>query len=241
MNWSLNSAAVIPCLNEEKKIPEVVCAVRKCLPTIVVVDDGSQDRTGSKAREAGAEVFRNERSLGKGAALQRGWRHLHERGFKWALSLDGDGQHSAEDIPKFFECAERTSALLVLGNRMPEAEKMPFVRRFVNRWMSRRLSKLTGRDLPDSQCGFRLMNLDAWSELPITATHFQIESEVVVAFVTAGHSVEFVPIRVIYKGEQSKIHPLRDTVRWFRWWAKWDRGETRQRLNGTNKSKRCKS
>jgi hypothetical protein len=67
------------------------------------------------------------------------------------------------------------------------------------------------------------MNLEAWSGLKITSRHFQIESEVVVAFIAAGHAVEFVPIRVIYKNEQSKIHPLRDTVRWFRWYAKINR------------------
>jgi len=106
---------------------------------------------------------------------------------------------------------------------MANAGEMPFVRRFVNRWMSRRLSKATGRMLPDSQCGFRLMNLDAWSGQMITTNHFQIESEVVVAFIAAGHCVEFVPIRVIYKNEQSKIHPLRDTVRWFRWYGEMSR------------------
>jgi len=220
MNWLSSCAAVIPCLNEQENIGGVVQGVRKYLQTVVVVDDGSKDTTAWQAKSAGAEVLCHEISWGKGGALQEGWKILRERGFKWALSLDGDGQHSAEDIPAFFECAERTRALLVIGNRMGEAKKIPFVRRFVNRWMSQRLSKATGRMLPDSQCGFRLMNLDAWSGLKITTTHFQIESEVVVAFIAAGRGVEFVPIRVIYKGEQSKIEPLRDTVRWFRWYMK---------------------
>ena len=103
---------------------------------------------------------------------------------------------------------------------MAQAEQMPWLRRFVNRWMSRRLSKAIGKPLPDSQCGFRLMNLRAWSGLAITATHFEIESEVLLAFLAGGYAVEFVPVRVIYKNEQSKIHPWRDTVRWFRWWAR---------------------
>jgi len=64
-----------------------------------------------------------------------------------------------------------------------------------------------------------LINLNAWSELPIKATHFEIESEVLLHFVLAGLPVDFVPIRVIYKAERSKIHPLRDTLRWFRWWS----------------------
>src|SRR5262245_50846588 len=134
MNWFSSCAAVIPCLNEQENIGRVVEGVRKYLQTVVVVDDGSRDATSAEAKRAGAEVLRHELSGGKGAALQDGWTYLRDRGFKWALSLDGDGQHSAEDIPAFFECAERTTALLVVGNRMANASEMPFVRRFVNRW-----------------------------------------------------------------------------------------------------------
>jgi dolichol-phosphate mannosyltransferase len=84
--------------------------------------------------------------------------------------------------------------------------------------MSRRLTVTAGRLLPDSQCGFRLMKLSAWAGLKISATHFEIESEVLLAFVRAGLEVEFVPVRAIYKDEQSKIHPVRDAVRWLKWW-----------------------
>ena len=74
--------------------------------------------------------------------------------------------------------------------------------------------------MPDSQCGFRLINLEAWSKLRIRANHFEIESETLLAFIRAGYQVEFVPIRVIYKKEQSKIHPVWDTLRWFKWWIR---------------------
>src|SRR3974377_600632 len=101
---------------------------------------------------------------------------------------------------------------------MAEATAMPWARRWVNRWMRRRLSAAAGLPLPDSQCGFRLMKLSAWAQLGITTTHFEIESEVLLAFVRAGLGVQFVPVRAIYKDEQSKIHPVRDAVRWARWW-----------------------
>jgi glycosyltransferase involved in cell wall biosynthesis len=220
MNWASQCAAVIPCLNEETAIGPLVAAVRPLLPTIFVVDDGSHDRTSALAQAAGAEVLRHETIRGKGAALRTGWERARARGFQWALNLDGDGQHSAEDIPAFLQCAERDAVPLVIGNRMAHAAAMPTLRRFVNGWMSRQLSHAAGRVLPDSQCGFRLMNLDAWSALLITATHFEIESDVLLAFIAAGHAVEFVPIRVIYKSERSKIHPVRDAVRWFRWWSR---------------------
>jgi glycosyltransferase involved in cell wall biosynthesis len=220
MDWRAKCAAVIPCLNEAAAIGPLVQGVIRQVPTVFVVDDGSSDGTRAEAERAGAEVLRHETTLGKGAALRTGWRRAGERGFEWALALDGDGQHSPEDIPAFFQCAERGSVALIVGNRMTDAARMPWLRRFVNRWMSRRLSRLAGRPLPDSQCGFRLMQLGAWSALPLAATHFEVESEVLLAFILAGYTVEFVPIRAIYKDEQSKIHPLRDTVRWFRWWGR---------------------
>jgi glycosyltransferase involved in cell wall biosynthesis len=218
MTWQDQCAAVIPCLDEEAAIASVVRAVRAHLPAVLVVDDGSQDRTAVLAEQAGAQVLAHAHTRGKGAALQTGCREALKRGFCWALLLDGDGQHSPDDIPAFFECAQRTSAELVAGNRMTDAARMPWVRRWVNRWMSARLSRVAGRCLPDSQCGFRLMNLRAWSALPLRTSHFEVESEVLLGFVAAGYAVEFVPVQTIYKNEQSKIHPLRDTLRWFRWW-----------------------
>jgi glycosyltransferase involved in cell wall biosynthesis len=218
MNFSLNCAAVIPCLNEAAAISGVVQAARKYVPTVFVIDDGSQDNTSLIAKRAGAEVLRNNSPRGKGAALQTGWKYAQERGFEWVLTMDGDGQHAAEDIPGFLDTVERTGAELIVGNRMGNSEGMPWLRRNVNRWMSARISKHAGVPLPDSQCGFRLMNLQAWSELRITATGFDIESDVLVEFAARGYAIRFVPIRVIYKTEQSKIHPMRDTIRWFRWW-----------------------
>jgi glycosyltransferase involved in cell wall biosynthesis len=220
MNWPEQCAVVIPCLNEEKAIGSLVTAVRGRLPNIFVVDDGSADRTAPLAAEAGAEVLRHEKTRGKGAALQTGWRHAYESGFKWALSMDGDGQHSPDDISSFLNSAGRTMTQLTIGNRMNHAGQMPWLRRFVNRWMSRQISNVAGRPLPDSQCGFRLMNLEAWATLPISAVHFEIESDVLLAFATRNCRIEFVPVQVIYKNERSKIDPLRDTVRWLRWWQK---------------------
>jgi glycosyltransferase involved in cell wall biosynthesis len=218
MNWTTQCAAVIPCLNEAARIAEIVLAVRRLVPTVFVIDDGSQDGTSAIAKSAGAEVLRHEISRGKGAALQTGWAHAGQRGFRWALMMDGDGQHSPEDIPKFFESAQSKGAELIVGNRMEKPEGMPRLRRFVNHWMSARISRLAGVPLPDSQCGFRLMNLETWATLPVNAAHFEIESDVLLAFATQRRPIEFVPIQVIYKNEQSKIHPVRDTVRWFRWW-----------------------
>ena len=218
MDWARQCAVVIPCRNEAASIGAVVSAVRRQLPSVIVVDDGSTDGTAGRANAAGAETLRHPANQGKGAALRTGWRRARERGFAWALTMDGDGQHAPADIPAFLNCAETTGAMLVIGNRMAQAGAMPWLRRQVNRWMSRRLSHLAGAPLPDSQCGFRLVNLDALSRLQLAAQQFEVESEVLVAFLAARAKVEFVPVQVIYKSQASKIHPLRDAWRWLRWW-----------------------
>lgn len=223
MRWNEQCAVIIPCLNEAASIGSLVRQVRQVLPAVMVVDDGSSDDTANEATLSGAEVIQHPRNLGKGAALATGLRHAREKGFAWALLMDGDGQHSPEDLPAFFRTAEASDAAMVVGNRLASPGKMPWLRRVVNRWMSRRLSRRAGVPLPDSQCGLRLIELHAWAGLSLTTTRFEIESEMLLAFLAAGHGVEFVPIRTIYKSEKSKIHPLYDTVRWFRWWWNWGR------------------
>ena len=217
MNWNRDCAAVIPCFNEAAHIGKVVTAVQIHLTKVIVVDDGSTDATSECAKRAGAETVRLPKNSGKGAALRRGWQRARELGFTWVLLLDGDGQHAADDIPIIFECAEQTGGTLVVGNRMDDSAAMPWLRRCVNRWMSRRISKMTGVKLPDSQCGFRLARLEALLALPFHANRFEIESAMLVAFIAAGEKVEFVPVRTIYEHSASKIDPLADTWRWLRW------------------------
>ena len=242
-------AAVIPCLNEAAAIPALVrevgqqlrqeCARLAAAPTstmdpapnplVIVVDDGSVDDTAQSAKSAGAWVLRHPHPRGKGAALKTGLREAQRLGFRQALLLDGDGQHAPGDIPAFFHCYRQTQAQLIIGNRMSHAERMPWLRRMVNRWMSQHLSKLAGRPLPDSQCGFRMVELKTWTGLSMQAEHFEIESEMLLAFVNAGARIEFVPIQVIYRSERSKIHPCRDTWRWLRWLRQWGREGARRK------------
>ncbi len=210
--------AVITCFNEASTIAPLVATVSRYLPAVMVVDDGSTDGSSSLASGAGAEVVVHRRNLGKGTALKTGLSWARKRGFAWALILDGDGQHAPEDLPAFWRCAEETGALLVVGNRMHNAEAIPWLRRQVNRWMSRQLSRHAGRRLPDTQCGFRLVHLETWATLPLNTERFEIESEMLMVFLAAGHPVEFVPIRVIGRGHRSHIRPVTDSLRWWKWW-----------------------
>ncbi len=223
----MNCAAVIPCFNEAKTIGPLVVALRAQVRVVIVADDGSTDGTVREAQNAGAIVLRHEQNLGKGASLQTGLSHVLHLGCEYAVTLDGDGQHSPLDLPPFLRCAEETGAPLIIGNRMHQAVAMPWVRRHVNRWMSQKLSRRAGRDLPDTQSGFRLIHLPTWSSLPLTARRFEVESEMLMAFLAANHTVEFVPIQVIAATRKSRICPFADTVRWWKWWRK-----AKQNLNG---------
>jgi glycosyltransferase involved in cell wall biosynthesis len=209
---------VIPCFNEGTTIASVVGAARRHLPVIIVVDDGSTDNTRVQAAGAGAIVISHGRNLGKGAALRTGFSEALKRGFEWAVTMDGDGQHASDDLPDLLRCAEASGALLVAGNRMPQARAMPWLRRRVNVWMSRKLSQRAGRILPDTQSGFRVIHLLTWSALPLNAERFEVESEMLMAFVAANCPVAFVPVQVIPPGRDSHIRPVADTLRWWKWW-----------------------
>jgi glycosyltransferase involved in cell wall biosynthesis len=218
LNWPEACVAIIPCLNEAAHVGALVRAVRRFLPAVIVIDDASSDGTGKQAAEVGAEVLRlGPTPSGKGAALRRGWERAGERGFVWALCLDGDGQHAPGDIPLFFDCAAQTGADLVVGNRMAHPAGMPLVRRWTNQFMSWRLSRLAGQRWPDTQCGFRLMNLVALAQVNLRTCHFEIDSEMLLGFAEGSRKIAFVPIQVIYRDEASRIRPWRDAWRWFGW------------------------
>ena len=219
MNWPEECAAIVPCFNEAADVGAVVKAVHTYLPTVLVVDDGSEDPTGTAAVGAGARVLRHSENQGKGAALKTGFQEAMRLGFSWALMLDGDGQHAASDIPLFWYAVELKQALLVVGNRMSNSASIPTVRRYVNHWMSRKLSQRAGLDFPDSQCGFRLLHLPTLASLTLQTLHFEIESEMLLAFAQTGQRIEFVPIQMLNKKRPSKIHPIVDTWRWFKWWS----------------------
>jgi glycosyltransferase involved in cell wall biosynthesis len=224
-----NCAAVIPCFNESASIADLVPAVRRHLPSVFVVDDGSTDDTTRLAQAAEAVVVSHPGNLGKGMALKTGLAHALKYGYEWAVTLDGDGQHAPKDLPVLFECAQRTNALLVIGSRMNDAQKMPWLRRQVNRWMSRQLSRQAGKSLPDTQSGFRLIHLPTWAAMALNAERFEVESETLMAFLAAGRRVEFVPVQVIPSKRTSHIRPVADSLRWLKWWRKCGRAPA-QRL-----------
>ena len=214
-------AALIPAYCEERFIAEVARRAGAQLADVLVVDDGSPDRTAALARSGGAEVIRHEANQGKGAAIQTGLRALQERGFDYILILDGDGQHRPEEIRRFVETAEREHTKLLVGNRMGDTHDMPWQRRLTNEFMSSQISLLCGQRIADTQCGFRMLHRDLVPMLLGRAGKFDYETEMLILASWRGYRISSVPVSTVYGEETSSIHPVRDTVRFFRLMARY--------------------
>jgi len=210
-------AAVIPAYNEEKHISDVVRRTRQKLDDVLVVDDGSQDTTAERAREAGAEVIVHEQNRGKGETIKTGLRHWLDRQFDFVIILDADGQHRPEEIDRFIAAALSVDEpKLILGSRMNDVSSMPRVRLIVNRWMSERISALCGQEIPDTQCGFRMLHRQLIPEVLGGTARFDYETEMLILASRKGFRIDSVPISTVYSDEVSSIHPVRDTIRFFK-------------------------
>jgi len=210
-------AVIIPAFCEEKHIGEVVLRTRAQLDHVLVVDDGSTDRTALRAREAGAEVIVHPSNRGKGETIKTGLRHWLERGAECVIILDADGQHRPEEIDRFVAAAAPPlESKFLIGNRMDNASRMPFVRRLVNRYMSKRISRVCGQHIPDTQCGFRMLHRELIPEMLGGAERFDYETEMLIFASRNGYRVDSVPISTVYSDEVSSIHPVRDTIRFIK-------------------------
>ena len=207
---------VIPSFNEGKRIGDVVRRVRGVLPDVVVVDDGSADATAANAEAAGATVLRHAVNSGKGAALETAFRYVREQGFDAVITMDGDGQHDPADISGFLDVYRRGEFQVLVGNRMHDTRRMPWIRLLTNRFMSWLLSREMGQSVPDTQCGYRLYSLNVLPEKATESGRFAAESEILMDFSVRGVRIGSVPVATVYGAEQSKIHPVRDTLRFFR-------------------------
>jgi glycosyltransferase involved in cell wall biosynthesis len=202
---------LIPARNEAATIGQIVRGCRGAGFAVRVIDDASADETAFLAAEAGAEVLKLAGPYhGKTAALNRGLARLPDD-VEWLFFLDGDGQHRPADLERFW--AMRSQVDLVVGNRFPDADRMPFLRRWTNRVMS----SLLGRSgILDSQCGFRLVRrawLGAW--LP-AGHHFQFETEMALLAAHRPCRVMNLSIPAVYALEESKIVPWRDGLNFAR-------------------------
>jgi glycosyltransferase involved in cell wall biosynthesis len=220
----LKTAAIIPAYREEQHISDVVRRTRQQLDHVVVIDDGSSDNTARCARQAGAEVIVHGQNRGKGEAIKTGLRHWLDRQFLYVIILDADGQHLPEEIDRFMAtAAEAGDRSFFLGNRINNLTGMPFIRRVVNRYMSNRISRICRQKIPDTQCGFRMLDRQLIPELLDGGNRFDYETEMLIIASRKGYRIESVPITTVYSDEVSSIHPARDTIRFFKMMRRYQR------------------
>jgi glycosyltransferase involved in cell wall biosynthesis len=223
------TAAIIPAYQDEKHIGDIVRRTRERLDQVLVVDDGSSDQTAQRAREAGAEVIAHDENRGKGEAIKTGLAYWLgaantspptagglDREVTWVSLLDSDGQHLPEEIDRFLAAAGATQPTFLIGNRMNNLTGMPFIRRVVNRYMSRQISRLCGQEIPDTQCGFRMLNRQLVPELLGGGDRFDYDTEVLIIASRKGYRIESVPITTVYTDQVSKIRPVRDAIRFLK-------------------------
>jgi len=211
---------VIPAFQAAETLGELI---RRCgvylyreVSGIVVVDDGSTDKTGEVARASGAHVIAHPVNRGKGAALLTGFAEATARRWDAAITLDADGQHDPRSIPGFIAEHQRTGADIIVGTRARSGSRMPLPRRVSNRLSSAVVSWLAGVRIEDSQSGYRLIARRVWESIPLCGQRYDLESELLIKAGRRGYRIVPFPIETLYGDETSFFHPLRDTARMIR-------------------------
>ena len=206
-------AAAIPAYDAVHSVGSVVTRTRAVVEAVLVIDDGSSDGTSIAAHVAGAEVHAFSENRGKGAALRVAFEILFSRGFTAVVTIDADGQHLPEEVPRLLAAAG--GADLVLGTRDHLFAEMGNVRRLSNRLSSRAISWAAGQEISDVQTGFRLYTCDVIDRAGFSEPGFEAESAVVVRAVRRGLRVATTPVRLGHADGRSTSHyrPVLDSLR----------------------------
>ena len=205
----MQDVVVIPAHNEEQNIGEVIEKIKQYTHNIIVVDDGSEDGTSEKAKQLGVKVLRHSINLGKGAALKTGCDFAYYQGANQILVIDADGQHDPKEIPHFFESLKNNE--IVFGYRK-QADSMPFVLKFGNRFINDSLRLLFKINIHDSQCGYRAFKADAYKKVRWSARDYYMETEMIVKAGKHHLKYEQIPIETIY-GDKYKGTTVADGLK----------------------------
>ena len=199
---------IIPTYNNFKTIQRVIDGVLAYTDDVIVVNDGATDDTSKilQQYEGRVEIAGYPLNKGKGVALKTGFKRALELGFTHALTIDSDGQHFPEDIPKFIEAHRQNPEAVVMGSRNLAAEGMPGKNSFANRFSNFWFFVETGHRMPDTQTGFRLYPLKMVEKLSLFTTRFEFEIEVIVKLAWRDVPFVSVPIKVTYDPNERVSH-----------------------------------
>ena len=214
----LNIVIVVPTYNNAKTIGGVLSDIKQYANHIIVVNDGSTDDTAHILSEIeGVEIITHQRNSGKGTALKNGLCKAKDDGYRYAITIDSDGQHFASDIPTFVKEIEAKPDTLLVGGRNIQADNMPGKNTFANKFSNFWFKLETGVKLPDTQSGYRLyplqlMNVQKW----YYTAKYEFELEALVFASWGGVEVRNIPINVYYPPEGERVshfRPWRDFTR----------------------------
>ena len=208
----MKPCVIIPCFNHAATLADVARAAQAHCP-VIVVDDGSTD---SPPELPGLTMIRFDQNRGKAAALRAGFQRAGENGFTHAITMDADGQHSADDLPKFLALAQEQPEALLVGVRDFVAAGAPAGRRRANAFSNFWFRAETGVRLADTQCGFRCYPLALTQRLRTRSERYAFELEFMVRASWVGAPIVAVPVRCSYEPEQvrrSHFRPIVDFVR----------------------------
>ena len=214
---ALKCAVLIPTYNNSSTIAKVIEDVKEFAQDIIVVNDGSTDNTSDiLSTIKDIRVIEYTQNQGKGHALKLGLGKAHEWGYRYAITIDSDGQHYADDIPVFIQRIEQVPDSLLIGARNLTADNMPSKNTFANKFSNFWYKVETGQELTDTQSGFRLYPLDKLQNVRLITRRYEFEVEIIVRAAWRGVNVENVPIKVYYPPEEERVshfRPLRDFTR----------------------------
>lgn len=213
--------AVIPTYQNAKTLLKVVADVHRVVDTVFVVDDGSNDGTAAlldkaTGNERPEKVLTHPKNCGKGAALKTGLTYARQQGFRYAVTVDADGQHRADDIPALLKAVEEEPDALAIGSRGLQHENMPAKSTFANRFSNFWFVLQTLQRLPDTQSGLRVYPLRCLHGLRWMSARYEAELTLLVFSAWAGVKLLPVPVSVYYPPrDQCVTHfrPGRDFTR----------------------------
>lgn len=213
--------AVIPTYQNAKTLLKVVADVHRVVDTVFVVDDGSNDGTAAlldkaTGNERPEKVLTHPKNCGKGAALKTGLTYARQQGFRYAVTVDADGQHRADDIPALLKAVEEESDALAIGSRGLQHENMPAKSTFANRFSNFWFALQTLQRLPDTQSGLRVYPLRCLHGLRWMSARYEAELTLLVFSAWAGVKLLPVPVSVYYPPRDQRVthfRPGRDFTR----------------------------